>query len=583
MATTIRELLTRLGVDADTVSVKRFDTAIEQAKVGMERAARIATVLTGAVAAVTTGIIAQTVATASLSEEIIRQSENLGVTIEGYQELTGVFEDFGAEAADVADVFATISDRAEDAAVAGSSMADDFALVGLKINKEFLDKSPEERFLAFADAVSKTESDSKRLAATARILGDGIGRKLGPLLLQGADGIARLRKEVRLAGGVIDEDGVRAAAEAARSFRLFGLAVQGVRNEVGVAFAPVVRRVTDRITNWVRANRLLIRQRLQDAVKQIENAVEALDKQFQRVDKRVREDVGGWEVVFRQVGKASAFAGLLAVLRALIPVIIGVGTAISGVTLASAPWLLLIGLIAVGLLALVLAGEDFIVFLRGGKSVIGDFLTEFDRAEPVLDKFDQLLKAAKNAGEALEPVLRSLARVLGSELLPATEQINEALEGLDTFILANILNIEARIATLTDILNAFADALDLFEEVRAGVSLATTGAIGAEPREALRGGVGRAAQAVAGFAPDVQSRVEQVVSGVVGRVQERLGLTGERAGQAAAAAGTTTIIREGDTINTTVLTSAEEFSAMLDAREARNNRLAMADARGGER
>jgi hypothetical protein len=579
-AQTIRELLTRLGVDADTLAVQQFDAAIENAKTGMERATRVAAVLVGGITALTTGIVAQTLATGRSAEEAIRQAEALGITVEKFQELRAVVQDFDADTGDLVDAIATIADRSEDAAAGMESMAEDFALVGITIDKEFLALNPEERFLAFADAVSQTEDDSKRLTATVRVLGDDAGRKLGPLMQLGADGIRKLREEARLAGLVLDKEAAEKAAAAARSFRRLQKMVKGVRTEIGVAFAPIVQVIFDRMTDWILANRALIQQRLEDTVARIERGVEVLGEKLREVDRIVREDVGGWEVIFQQVAKAAAFGGLIAALRVLVPLLKGASLAFAAIS--ASPVVLLIGALALAITALLLIGEDFLVFMRGGQSAIGTFLDEFERADEIRDALKRLFKTIERAVE-ISPIVQLLG-VAFKGIGAAIEAVTPAVERfLDEVILESLLNIERVINNLTA---SFENLIDLFEgvaefgafvreDVRALFAPAPdTGPVqipGAPPR-------------VAAAPPPEPTAVQSAIQSAFQTVNAlaRSGAVGLLSGAPLAAAGEAA--RSGDSITINgVGMSAAEIEELLNRREADRQRRAMAATRGGER
>lgn len=557
---TIRDLLVRLGVDADDKALKEFDRALT----GVVNASAA---VVAAVTAVTAGIVAQTFVTARLSEEVIRQAESLGLTVEGYQSLRAVFVEFDADANDVADALATITDRAEDAAAGGKSMAEDFALVGLTIDQKFLQLSPEEQFLKFAEAVATTEDESKRLAATVRVLGDDVGRKLAPLMLKGAAGIEKLRDAAKATGAVLDEDAIRASAEAAKSFRRLGRVVEGLRNLIGVSFAPLVGRLVDRISDFILTNRKLITQRVDKAVGLITLAMGRLFDAARVVDKFIKEEVGGWEIIFIQTAKAAALLGagkgislfgrLLFAAKALV-LAIGVTTTLVFVAITAV------------IVGAVLAVDDFLTFLRGGRSVIGGFLEEFGRADSFLATFNALMKSSTEGADALVTVLTKLATIF-TAFPVGIDDTNTALEAfdkvLDLVVLATIDLIEGRLQALTLILDTFIAALDLAEQTAAGISLVTTGGLGATTGEIIAGGANQASQAA---------------------IEALQGLLGGGGMSAATSGGGGTINNQQLTLGGATNTfntgaSAQAILDILSIQDIQSRRQAFAAFRGGDR
>ncbi|MEX0469908.1 hypothetical protein V6X73_09235, partial [Spiribacter sp. 390] len=103
---------------------------------GMERATKLATrAVTALGAALSVREVVQ-FANAALSsaQNIERQARAISVTTEEFQRLRFTFAQFGADSADIADVFGTLSDRAEDAKSGMQSFIDDFKLVGIEVD-----------------------------------------------------------------------------------------------------------------------------------------------------------------------------------------------------------------------------------------------------------------------------------------------------------------------------------------------------------------------------------------------------------------------------------------------------------------
>ena len=70
MATTLRELLVKIGVDADTEELEAFDGAVERGKEALGNLVQVATAAAAAVAAVAAATIAGAVSTAGYARTV---------------------------------------------------------------------------------------------------------------------------------------------------------------------------------------------------------------------------------------------------------------------------------------------------------------------------------------------------------------------------------------------------------------------------------------------------------------------------------------------------------------------------------
>lgn len=151
-------------------------------------------------------------------EDVQRTARSLDESVETVQELNFVFRQFGLESKDVSDALNTVADRAQDAIDGAKGMQEDFGLLGISVD-DLRGKKPGELFQLIAERVSQIEDPTRRNAAVVRLFGDDIGRKLLPMLLDGAEGMRNMRQEARDLGAVLGQDAVAAAARGSREFR----------------------------------------------------------------------------------------------------------------------------------------------------------------------------------------------------------------------------------------------------------------------------------------------------------------------------------------------------------------------------
>lgn len=452
---TIRELLVRLGVDAEQGPVDRFDAGIERVRRGMAALVRLAVVVTGGIAAVTGATLAAANATAREAEEAERMAAALALSTEKAQGYRHAFEVLGLDADDVGDAFNTIADRVEDARGGMQSYIDDLALIGLTVD-DLRGKDPEGLFLAFADAAAASEDVNKRNTAAVRIFGDDLGRKLLPALIGGSAAFDRLRDEAADLGLVLSGD----ALAAARGFRedqrrLLGV-LRAVRSEFAIGVIPYLRIAAERLLDWYKANREAVRTRLADTAEKIGDAIVFVTDSLLAADRVVQSTIGGWGPIFLGVAAAAAvlvaaigLGGLAAVLSGLVtigsavvgvfgalaavlgvPALVLAGLVIAGIAVGLAQVAVIVGPVIAAFVGLALVLDDVRVFLAGGESALGKYLDQFGRAERVLESVRRLFAAIGDLGDAVVAVVGRIASAITDTLRPVIDPVLDTIDRL---------------------------------------------------------------------------------------------------------------------------------------------------------
>ncbi len=119
-----------------------------------------------------------------------------------------------------------------------AAAAQTLAELGLSAS-QMLAMSPEQQFLAFADAIAAIPDASQRAAAAMGVFGKSAGELL-PLLNGGAAGIAKMQQEAIDLGLQMSGDTAESAAKAADSLDALFAVVKATAVEVGSAFAPAL-------------------------------------------------------------------------------------------------------------------------------------------------------------------------------------------------------------------------------------------------------------------------------------------------------------------------------------------------------
>jgi len=168
----------------------------------------------------------------------------LGMTTDELQQWEYVFARAGLEIDDVADAFATLADRTEDALDGTVSMIDDFKLIGITLD-QLRGKNPQQLFELFADGVRNTTDQNRALAAIVRNLGDDLGRKLAPMLMLGSDGLRAMREEAEKLGIVMDAGNIQEVAAAMTQMKIASMQMRSAWGSIAAFIGSSLTTMKD--------------------------------------------------------------------------------------------------------------------------------------------------------------------------------------------------------------------------------------------------------------------------------------------------------------------------------------------------
>ena len=103
------------------------------------------------------------------------------------------------------------------------------------------------------------------------------------LLRQGADGVARLRREAHDLGAIIPEDAIERSEAFRQSVTRMTEAFKGLRTHLAIAMMPALQRVTEIFTEWVVQNRAWIASKVESFMHALVNAWEKIWSVIQKV------------------------------------------------------------------------------------------------------------------------------------------------------------------------------------------------------------------------------------------------------------------------------------------------------------
>ncbi|MFB6373828.1 MAG: hypothetical protein ABEN55_12140 [Bradymonadaceae bacterium] len=454
MSTTVRELLVSVGLDPDEKSFGRVEKGIEQIKSGLGKIVQAAGAAAAGIGAFGAGIIANARATSKHAKAIKNQSRALNTTVRQYQRLVFAAESYGAEQQEINDVLGVLSDRAEDARRGTESYAESFRLLGIQMS-ELKGKKPAELMKLVAERTREMRQageTQKVLPALERLLGGDVRKKLMPLLVRGREGIEAVGDQGERLGAVLEENAINKANEFALKWEALEAIINGFRRQLAIELFPTLIDIAERFKTWIQANEDLIQQRIdQFAAKVAHWFWEAADA-LARVDKFALR-FGGWAELLETAAKAvssfgaawaglgvaqvvlgitniliglgswlaglpgiiASIAGTIASLWAQIQIIlsVGLGTWLSGVAAAVGTFIVevLAPVLAVvaALTALYLIVEDFVVFLMGGQSVIGEFVAWFREWIKTAGVFQAFLRQIGKSFKLFAGIVKGIA------------------------------------------------------------------------------------------------------------------------------------------------------------------------------
>ena len=392
----VRELFAKLGLSVDAASFAVADHMLGAVKSGL------GLLVSGAAraGAEMRDVITRTVETASALNDT---SVALGVTTEALQELGYAAQLNGSSLEGMADGLRKLSIHMEAAAEGGGEAAEVFRKLGVSVT--------EGGKLRAADAVLediaekfKAMPDGARKVATAIDLFGKSGASLIPTLTVGREEIVKLREEARGLGVVMSKELIESGDSLGDTWDKLKFAADGLRYAIASPLLEPINEAVKAVIDWVKANRMLIAQRMRVLFDAMGTAIKAFGRGLLLVGRAIGYVIDHWKlfaVLILSTLAAIVLANAGAIISFLALQAAAVASAVASAAAwaaAAAPILAIAALIALVVLAL----EDIWVFLHGGESLFGKLGLEIKKV------FDQFLAAGPQPGEHwLVKLLRS--------------------------------------------------------------------------------------------------------------------------------------------------------------------------------
>lgn len=255
-----------------------------------------------------------------------------------------------------------------------------------------------DKFAAMPDGAQKT-------ALAMAVFGKS-GAELIPTLNQGAEGLAKLRKEAEESGAIISNEAVSALDELGDNIDKVKMSLTGLKNQAVVALLPMLKEMVDAFMAWVKVNRQLIIETITTAVHGLVSALGVL------------ATVGS--VVADIIGFLSEHATLA---RAIL---VGLGVVITAVAVeAAAAWIIgfwpVVAVVAL-IAGLVLLFDQLLEAFLDGKGVFAAV------GRAIRDVFMSVVSGIKDAFYAVGDFFTSIARTIKNAFWAVINWVTEKID-----------------------------------------------------------------------------------------------------------------------------------------------------------
>lgn len=175
---------------------------------------------------------------AQMGDAVAKMAKRTGFSTEALSELKHAADISGASLETLEKGVKKMSKTIVDASDGLATYVRSFEKIGLTA-EELLKLSPEEQFNKIAMAIAGLEDPTLRAAVAQEIFGRA-GTQLLPLFAEGAEGIAKLRKEAHDLGIVFDAEAAVKAEEFTDAMTRMNEVISGVKMSIGEVLAPIL-------------------------------------------------------------------------------------------------------------------------------------------------------------------------------------------------------------------------------------------------------------------------------------------------------------------------------------------------------
>ena len=209
-----------------------------------------ATVIAGAMAAVTAGAVAVTKTfvdtakqTANMGDTIDKESQKVGFSAKSWQEMDYVLKICGSEMSSMSTGLKTLTNKLDDAKNGSASAQAMFSALGLSM-EDIQNMSIEEAFKATVKGFQNMENSAERAALANDLFGRS-GQSLQPLFNLTNGEMDSLISKANEYGMVMSDEGVKGSASFTDAMTTLNGTITGLKNNLMTQFMPSLTEVTE--------------------------------------------------------------------------------------------------------------------------------------------------------------------------------------------------------------------------------------------------------------------------------------------------------------------------------------------------
>ncbi len=368
---------------------KGFEQGVDKADKKLSSVAKTAIgVGTAIVAAFTSNKVLQAIShhTGEL-DSLIKTADKLGVAFSDFQELGFVGEQNGIEVSKMNTSIEKLIKNVTEARELGTGEGiQGLELLGLNVD-DLDGQSIGDQFEIIADKMKGITEQGVKVTAAYKLFGRS-GTDLVNILQQGGDAISRTRQEARDLGIILGEDLARESEKYGDTMNRLTRVTDALKKKIFLELAPVIERMITGFVEWWKINGKITTSRIVGFFNGLADTLSFLIFIISNTVKNV------W-FLFDSIGGLSTVLMVLATVN--LPLLISILGKLGFV------------LKAFKITAILLALDDFITYLRGGESVIGDFVDRAKTIHPVLGIIADLAAKAGVAVGVLALIPKGLA------------------------------------------------------------------------------------------------------------------------------------------------------------------------------
>jgi len=329
------------------------------------------------------------------ADELAKMSKKVGISVEALQQLEFAAGISGSNLQQLRVGLQRFARTASDSQRGLKTAKDALASVNVDVRDgQGGLRDLDDLLMEVADRFAEMPDGTKKTAIAMELFGRS-GAELIPLLNEGSSGIGKLREEFVELGAQIDGP-MAAQFEQLNDDELrVRTALKGIRNEVVIALLPTLKEMVKGLLGWIKANRALIRQKLQVILKQLVGMLKLFAKTVAFV-------IENWRTLLVLLIGAKVLAGLTKLV--ILYKTLGKAAFLSGLK-AAAGWVLAtLPLLLIG--ALVASAIIFVLDMFGVFGEAGSVFSRF--REAAIDAFvvviEWIAKIVQKVGEAIQLV-----------------------------------------------------------------------------------------------------------------------------------------------------------------------------------